>query len=232
MSDLNSILVVEDDVSVAETLADQIMAHTECSITIAYSAQEAEQFVNAKETNFDAIILDVGLPDEDGRSLCSRLRGYGINTPIIMLTGSADESDVIRGLDSGADDYVVKGACAIKVLMARLRAQLRMFNETDSAHIQVGPYTFKPAQKVMTIRDTGQSARLTAKEVSILKHLHRKRGETCSREELLRHVWGYASGVTTHTLETHIYRLRQKIDAAMRQGSIIATEHGGYSLTA
>src|SRR4051794_5762763 len=117
------ILIVEDDDALRETLVDQFVDDGEFAATLAASIEEARARLAGPDARFDAIILDIGLPDGDGRDLCASLRKEGHRMPIIMLTGSAGETDVVRGLDAGANDYVTK-PFKLAVLLARLRAQL------------------------------------------------------------------------------------------------------------
>jgi DNA-binding response OmpR family regulator len=145
-----------------------------------------------------------------------------------MLTAQGSDSDTILGLDSGANDYVVK-PFRFGVLLARLRAHLRQHEQSEDAIFKVGPYTFKPSAK-MLIRDDNKKIRLTEKETSIIKFLYRSGEQVVSRDTLLQDVWGYNAGVTTHTLETHIYRLRQKIERDPGHAEILVTEGGGYKL--
>jgi DNA-binding response OmpR family regulator len=145
-----------------------------------------------------------------------------------MLTGNAADSDVILGLDAGANDYVTK-PFKFAVLLARVRAQLRQHEQSEDAVFSIGQYTFKPASKIL-IDDGGKKIRLTEKETSILKYLYRAGEKVITRDVLLHEVWGYNAGVTTHTLETHIYRLRQKIEKDPSSAELLITEMGGYKL--
>jgi DNA-binding response OmpR family regulator len=175
------------------------------------------------------VILDVGLPDNDGRELCRLMRKQGVKCPILMLTGHDSDSDTILGLDAGANDYVTK-PFKFPVLLARFRAQLRQHEQSEDAIFTVGPYTFRPSAKILTDTD-GRKTRLTEKETNILKFLYRASGSVVARDTLLHEVWGYNAGVTTHTLETHIYRLRQKIEPEPSNAQLLVTESGGYRLT-
>ena len=163
--------------------------------------------------------MDVGLPDMDGREAVRALRKNGFKPPVIMLTAHDTDSDTIMGLESGANDYVAK-PFRFAVLLARIRSQLRQHEASEDAVFTIGPYTFRPASKLL-INAKGGKIRLTEKETAILRYLYRASQKPVSREILLQEVWGYNSGVTTHTLETHIYRLRQKIegDASIRRSS-------------
>jgi DNA-binding response OmpR family regulator len=173
------------------------------------------------------MILDVGLPDGDGRKLAREFREEGITCPIVMLTAADSDSDTIEGLQSGANDYIAK-PFRFAVLMARLHAHLRSHGQSEDAVYKVGPYTFRPSAKLL-IDAKGKRVRLTEKETNILKFLYRS-GETVPRDTLLHEVWGYNPAVTTHTLETHIYRLRQKIETSPGQAQLLVTESGGYRL--
>jgi DNA-binding response OmpR family regulator len=228
MSNRRPILIVDDDATLLEMLAEHLNATGEFAIATAASIEDADRALQSEDAHFDAVVLDIGLPDGDGRDYCARLRKQGLNMPIIMLTGANEESDVVRGLDSGASDYVAKPFRASE-LLARLRAQLRIFERSEEAVFPVGPYVFRPAKKLL--QDTGLNRRihLTDKETAVLKFLYRS-DKTVDREILMHEVWGYNSAVRTHTLETHIYRLRQKIEADPSNPSLLVTEGGGYRL--
>ncbi len=221
------ILLIDDDNDLRETLAEQLELLEEFQTFQQPTATDGIKFL--KETAVDMILLDVGLPDMDGREACKIIRKNGILVPIIMLTGVDSEADTIIGLDAGANDYVTK-PFKTTVLLARMRAHLRQHEQSEDAVFDIGPYVFKPSAKILEPRDGGSKLRLTEKETNILKYLYRTGGKAVSREELLTEVWGYNSGVTTHTLETHIYRLRQKIEPEAGKTTLLITEQGGYSL--
>ena len=225
------ILIVEDDAALRATLAEQFAAGGEFLPEEAESAATAEAKLADTHRRFDAVLLDIGLPDGDGRDLCARMRRAGKRMPVIMLTGANDEMDVVRGLDAGANDYIAK-PFGVPELLARLRAQLRTFDNSDDAVMAVGPYEFQPSAKLLTRKGTRDRIRLTNKEVAIVKYLHRASGKPVARAVLLNEVWGYNSGVTTHTLETHIYRLRQKIETVPSQPRLLVTLASGYMLDA
>ncbi|MEC8037679.1 MAG: response regulator transcription factor [Pseudomonadota bacterium] len=221
------ILLVDDDPALRETLAEQLGFHEEYTVGQAENGAEAVKAIDAD--HFDAIVLDVGLPDMDGRDLCKLMRRRGVKAPIIMLTGQDSDADAILGLDAGANDYITK-PFRFNVFMARIRAQLRTHEQSDDAVFNVGPYAFLPAAKMLTNSETDRKIRLTEKETAILKFLYRAGGKVVSRDTLLDEVWGYNAGVNTHTLETHVYRLRQKIEPDPQQNVILITEPGGYKL--
>ena len=223
------ILIVDDDEALRETLAEQLSLDGEFKVTEANSVAAAEAALAAPQGRFDALILDIGLPDGDGRDLCAQLRRQGIKVPIIMLTGSDEEADVVKGLDSGANDYIAK-PFRLNELLARLRAQLRIFENSEDAVFTIGPYTFRPSAKLLQDVARNRRIRLTEKEAAILKFLYRSGIKPVPRQVLLNEVWGYNAGVTTHTLETHIYRLRQKIEPDPTNARLLVTEGGGYRL--
>ncbi|MCF3640667.1 response regulator transcription factor [Rhizobium sp. TRM95111] len=221
-----TILIVDDDSDLRETLVEQLELYEEFSILQEGSAAKAIQTVRGGQ--IDLLIMDVGLPDMDGREAVKLLRKGGFKAPIIMLTGHDTDSDTILGLEAGANDYVTK-PFRFAVLLARIRAQLRQHENSEDATFTVGPYTFKPGQKLLTM-DNGQKIRLTEKEAAIIRYLYRADQKVVTRDVLLEEVWGYNSGVTTHTLETHVYRLRQKIERDPSNAEILVTENGGYKI--
>lgn len=228
MSNLKRILMVDDDLDLREALADQLVLTEEFDVFEASTGAEGLQ--KAKEASYDLVILDVGLDDMDGRELCRLMRKQGVKCPVLMLTGHTTDSDTILGLDAGANDYVTK-PFKFPVLLARIRAQLRQHEQSEDAIFNIGPYTFKPSQKLL-LDEAEKKVRLTEKETNILKYLYRANDAVVPRDTLLHEVWGYNAGVTTHTLETHIYRLRQKIEPDPSNARILVTESGGYRLVA
>lgn len=226
MTTSSRVLIVDDDAAFRRELAEQLVLHQGLEVIEAGSVKEG--MTAGLGDGLAAVILDVGLPDGDGRDLCRLLRKNGLKAPIIMLTGHDSDADTILGLDSGANDYITK-PFRLSVLMARLRAQLRQFELSDDVTFQIGPYSFRPAAKMLVGAD-GRKVHLTEKETAILKYLYRVGDRPAARDVLLDEVWGYNAGVTTHTLETHIYRLRQKIERRAGEPALLITEPGGYRL--
>jgi DNA-binding response OmpR family regulator len=226
MANASKILIVDDDNDLREALAEQLALHEEFLVETADTASKGVQA--AKSGPIDLIVMDVGLPDMDGREAVKVMRKAGYKAPVIMLTGHDSDADTILGLEAGANDYVTK-PFRFAVLLARIRAQLRQHEASEDAVFTIGPYTFRPSAKMM-INAKGSKVRLTEKEAAILRFLYRSGQKAVSREILLQEVWGYNSGVTTHTLETHIYRLRQKIEKDPAHASLLVTEAGGYRL--
>ena len=229
MSGERPILIVDDDATLRNTLVEQLEVDGEFAASEASTVTEAENLLGTRDARFDALILDVGLPDGDGRDLCASLRKSGLRMPIIMLTGSDEEADVVRGLDAGANDYIAK-PFRLAELLARLRAQVRIFENSEDAVFTIGPYTFRPSAKLLQESVKNRRIRLTEKEAAILKFLYRAGTRPVARQVLLNEVWGYNANVTTHTLETHIYRLRQKIEPDPGHSRLLVTEGGGYRL--
>lgn len=226
MTQVRKILIADDDLDLRTALAEQLGLHEEFSVVQAETAQAAISI--ALETAPDLVIMDVGLPDKDGREAVRDLRTKGFKSPIIVLTGHSSDEDMVMGLESGANDYVNK-PFRFAVLLARIRAHLRQHEASDDAVFQIGHYTFRPGSKLLT-NDKGGKLRLTEKETAILRFLYRAGQQVVTREVLLREVWGYNAAVTTHTLETHIYRLRQKIENNPANAQLLVTDAGGYKL--
>jgi DNA-binding response OmpR family regulator len=199
MPNSRKILIVDDDTELRTALVEQLALHDEFEAVAVDSGTKGVQ--EAKAGQIDLVIMDVGLPDVDGR---------------------------ILGLESGANDYITK-PFRFAVLLARIRAQLRQHEASEDAVFTIGPYTFRPSSKLL-MSPKGTKIRLTEKETAILRYLYRAGQKPVSRETLLQEVWGYNSGVTTHTLETHVYRLRQKVEKDAAVPAILVTDAGGYKL--
>ena len=226
MSQARKILIVDDDLDLRTALAEQLALHEE--FTTSQAENGAQALAATRNESPDLVIIDVGLPDLDGREVVKIMRKGGFKNPIIMLTGQTSDTDAVLGLDSGANDYVTK-PFRFAVLLARIRAHLRQHEASDDAVFQIGQYTFRPSSKHL-INAKGGKLRLTEKETAILRFLFRAGQQVVTRDTLLREVWGYNANVTTHTLETHIYRLRQKIERDPASAQLLVTEAGGYKL--
>lgn len=226
MSTARKILIIDDDDDLRDSLVEQLKLHDEFDILDANTPSVGIDL--ALNERADIVLLDVDMPEIDGREVCKKLRRSGFKSPIIMLTGQDSDADTILGLDSGANDYVTK-PFRFAVLLARIRSQLRQHEQSEDAVFSIGPYSFKPASKLL-IDSEEKKIRLTEKETSILKFLYRAGEKVVTRDVLLHEVWGYNAKVTTHTLETHIYRLRQKIEIDPSQSELLLTEAGGYKL--
>jgi DNA-binding response OmpR family regulator len=226
MSTTHRLLVCDDDESLRETLIEQLDLYEEFVTVSAEDGKSA--LARVAEDRIDLAIMDVGLPDIDGREAVRTMRRNGYRGPVIMLSAQDSEEDTVEGLEAGANDYVAK-PFKFAVLLARIRAHLRSHEASEDAVFQIGPYTFRPGAKLL-ICERGSKLKLTEKETAILRFLYRAGREVVGRDTLLAEVWGYNAQVTTHTLETHIYRLRQKIEPNPALAAILVTEGGGYKL--
>ena len=226
MNQVRKILIADDDHDLRSALAEQLAFHPEFSVVQADCALAA--MAVAKDEAPDLVLMDVGLPDLDGREAVKKMREAGFKSPVIMLTGHDTDEDTVIGLESGANDYVTK-PFRFAVLLARIRAHMRQHEASDDAVFRLGPYMFQPGSKLLTT-EKGGKLRLTEKETSILRFLYRAGQQVVTRDVLLREVWGYNAAVTTHTLETHIYRLRQKIEVNPASAQLLVTDAGGYKL--
>lgn len=222
-----TILLVDDDEDLREALAETLLA------TDRYDVLEAATWHDGKaralDSRFDMAVLDVSLPDGDGRDLARWMRQEGMRQPIVMLTGNATEADEVAGMKAGANDYITKPFSADR-LLARLEAHALHHARSDAADFAIGDRVFEAGPRLVRLPN-GAAVRLTDKEVGILRFLASAPGRRGEREALLSEVWGYKNAVSTHTLETHIYRLRQKIEDNPSQPVLLRTDPGGYSLS-
>ncbi len=226
MHNRRRILVVGAERALRRSLAEQLERNGEFTAVECDCGAAALQAVQQRRC--DAVLLDLGLPDIEGRRLCREMRGAAVGVPIVVLAEAADDSAMVQALDAGATDYVTK-PFRINVLLARLRAHLRQSEFRDDAVLTIGPYAFRPGAKLLSDANGRRKVRLTEKETAILKFLYRA-GRTIGRDMLLGEIWGYSADVTTHTLETHVYRLRRKIERNPAKAEILITEPGGYRL--
>tara|TARA_Y100000588_G_C14116198_1_gene865234 strand:+ start:307 stop:996 length:690 start_codon:yes stop_codon:yes gene_type:complete len=227
MPRIKRILLVDDDDELRGSLAEQLELHDEFATEHATSGIQAYEI--AKSQHHDLVLLDIGLPDLDGHEVCRMMRKSGLNVPIIMLTGADRDSDTALSLDAGANDCITK-PFKLNALIARMRAQLHQHDQSEDAAFSIGPYKFKPSSQLLLHGETEQKVRLTEKETSILTYLYRAGKKVVHRDVMLSEIWGYNARVTTHTLETHIYRLRQKIEENPANAVLLLTEPGGYRL--
>lgn len=220
------LMLIDDDDMVRLVLRQQFEQEGLTAIHEAADAQTALDTID--DFAPDMVLLDVQLPDGNGFDICRKLRNRGFDKPILMLTGQDAEDDIVQGLEAGANDYIAK-PMRMGELMARMRTHLRQHKLSDDARFQIHGLDFVPSQKTIASRETGAKVVLTEKETMILKMLNKNAPDTVSREVLLSEIWGFQKGLTTHTLETHIYRLRQKL-TRLTQAPIIGTAQDGYCL--
>ena len=228
MAGTRQILIVDDNRALRPALALALETMGGFSIRLAGDAEGAMALAVSRAQHFDAIMLDLE-PAEAGIALCAALRDHGVRVPIVLVTAASAEEDVVRGLDAGANDYVVK-PFRLAEIVARLRAQIRAFESSEDAVLLIGPYHFRPGSRTLTAPVSNREIRLTDKEAAVLKHLYRAGRTPVSRQTLLREIWGYATAASTHTVETHIYRLRRKIEPDAAAARILVNVEGGYRL--
>ncbi len=218
------ILLVEDNRRLSHSLQLSLVDEG-YAVDPAYTGTEAEEL--ALLTPYDAIILDIMLPEKDGLAVCRDLRDQHVNTPVLMLTARDDIDDRVAGLDSGADDYLVK-PFAIEELRARLRALLRRNAEEKSPTLQVADLTLDPATHV--VQRAGQEIDLTAKEYSLVEYFMRNPNRVITREMAESHIWSYDMMNTSNVVDVYIRRLRRKIDDPF-EAKLFETVRGmGYRL--
>ncbi|MEL6768408.1 MAG: response regulator transcription factor [Pseudomonadota bacterium] len=197
-----------------------------------FESEDAEEGLRrALSEPFDLVIIGSTLPLPGPVALLRALRNQGVLCPLLVLLegeGAAQDMVTVRAFDAGAND-VFPARCSDAALLARVRAHLRHAEGSEGATLMIGPYQLVPLKKTLTTSD-GARIRLTGKEVEILRQLHRARGTTVDRQSLLVEIWGYNAKVNTHTLETHVYRLRRKLEADPTEPRLILTEKGGYRL--
>jgi DNA-binding response OmpR family regulator len=221
------VLVVSQDASERRLISDALMLQEDLIAIEADTSQSALSLL--QEHTLKSVLIDADLPDIDGHDLCRLMRRQGVKIPIILLGARMADADIILGLDSGASDYVVK-PFRTNVLLARLRAQHRHFEQLDDAVFPIGPYSFRPSTKILTSKDTDKKIHLTAKEAAILKCLYRLGGRAAEPATLMGEIWGERADVTPHALETHIYRLRQKLEPDPCNVRLLVTDPEGYRL--
>ena len=227
MTGAKKVLIVDGDRDLQETLKEQFEVNSEFITDVVSSGHGAID--KTLEHYYDIILVDSRLPDIDGTVVCTAMRQNGIKSPIVMLSEIDTDEATILALDAGANDYVIK-PFRVNVLMARLRARIREAEQSEHAVFQIGHYSFHPIDKSMHDNRNEQKIRLTEKETAIVKFLYLASDNVVSRDTLLGEVWGYNAGVTTHTLETHVYRLRQKIEEDPSNAVILVTEPKGYRI--
>lgn len=222
------ILIIEDDSAIVRGLTDAL---EEEFFTVTSRRDGLEGFATAKTGLYDCILLDIMLPSMNGREICISLRNEGIMTPIMMLTSKGAETDIILGLEFGADDYVIK-PFSVRELIARIRALLRRMTKpttksTDTDEFRFGDVVINFNLQETTVRNT--KVRLSAKEYDILKYFRAHIGEIITREMLLDTVWGYEHFPTTRTVDNYILTLRKKLESNPAKPQYILTLHSvGY----
>ena len=219
------ILVVEDEIKLANAVRRALQLQ-KYAVDIAYDGQSGLDL--AVGESFDLIILDVMLPGIDGMEICRRIRREGIKTPVLMLTAKGRISDKITGLDTGADDYMVK-PFSFEELFARIRALFRRSVQSPDPLLQVKDLTLDPVS--FKVERSGKSIKLSSREFSILEYLIRRKNTVVTRDQILSHVWDYDSDVLPGTVEVHIKHLRDKLDTPFTVPLIKTIRGFGYEIT-
>ena len=223
MTSRRTLLIASGQALLRRALAEQLARH---GFHIRHAATAEEAVACTKDAPCDLILQDGDLPGMTPQAACKALRDSGFHGPIILIADAeADHDDLPR---AGASDIVTR-PFRFSSLLARIHAHLHPQDQSHKATFRIGPYLFLPAEGLLQ-DDAGREIRLTEKEVAILEYLHRAGGRPVARDELLARVWGYNSGVTTHTVETHIYRLRRKLEPDPANARLLLTDAGGYAL--
>ena len=218
------ILVVEDNKRLSDSLR-RTLEDDGYAIDAAYDGLDGEEM--ALMGTYDVIILDIMLPEKDGLTVCRDIRNKRINTPVLMLTARDALGDRVSGLDSGADDYLVK-PFEVDELRARIRALLRRESSSKSALLQVGDLTLDPATHA--VERAGKPVNLTAKEFSLLEYFMRHPNYIISREKAESHLWSYEHLVTSNVVDVYVRRLRRKIDDPYQTKLFETIRGAGYRL--
>jgi DNA-binding response OmpR family regulator len=229
MDEPKYILIVGADTGARNVLGRALESDGAFQVSAAADAADAMARMQAQQQQLHAIIVEPASADASGSEFCGWLRRHGLRVPIIVLGETAAEQDVIRALDAGANDYLVKPV-RLGELKARLRTWIREHETSEDVVLVIGPYHFRPGARSLHEPAENRHIRLTQQEVVILKHLYRAGGQPISRQSLLRGAWRYSVGTRTHTVETHIYRLRRKIEPDPSRPYIILNDRSGYRL--
>ena len=217
------LLIVDDDAYLRAALRQQLAAE---GFNDVFEVGVVADLDNAlSHANPDLILLDIQMPDGNGIDICQRLRRNGFAKPIVMLTAKGAEGDIVLGLEAGANDYITK-PLRLGELIARIRTQLRQFRASDDARFEIGNLSFVPDNKMLHEIGSDRMQALTEKETTILKFLYRAFPNDVTKDELLAEVWGFQNGISTHTLATHIYRLRKKISRLTKKQLVLTVEKG------
>src|SRR6056300_1376244 len=217
------LLIVDDDAYLRATLRQQLAVEGFNDVFEVGVVADLDNVLS--HANPDLILLDIQMPDGNGIDICQRLRRNGFAKPIVMLTAKGAEGDIVLGLEVGANDYITK-PLRLGELIMRIRTQLRQFRASDDARFEIGNLSFVPANKMLHEIGSDRMQALTEKEATILKFLYRAFPDDVTKDELLAEVWGFQNGVSTHTLEAHIYRLRQKISRLTKKQLVLTIEKG------
>lgn len=219
------ILVIEDEKRITSFIRKGLQ-YEGYTVDVAYDGVTGWQ--KAQDENLDLVVLDIMLPEMDGISLCSQMRDKGLHTPVIMLTAKDSVDDRVRGLDAGADDYLVK-PFSFKELLARIRSLLRRGDSTKQVMLKVGDLVVDPASR--EIKRGERLIELSRKEYSLLEYLIRNQNQVLTRTMIAEHVWDYDFDSFTNTIDVYIRYLRKKIDDGENRKLIRTVRGVGYKIT-
>ena len=218
------ILVVEDEPGLNEIIVKKL-AQERYSVDSCLNGLDAEDYLAAAE--YDAVVLDIMLPGRDGLEVLRSLRAAGKKTPVLLLTARDSIDDRVRGLDAGADDYLVK-PFALEELLARIRVMMRHVSGTASNTIAVGDLTIDCSAR--TVHRAGKAVSLTAKEFDVLEYMARNAGVVLSRERITEHLWSFDYDGGSNVVDVYIRYLRKKIDEGREKKLIHTVRGAGYVL--
>lgn len=219
------ILVVEDEHRIAQALKEGLEQES-YAVDVAHDGEQG--YLDASADDYDAILLDVMLPIMDGYEVCRRLRAEGKHTPILMLTARDQNKDIIKGLDTGADDYLPK-PFSFDVLLARVRALLRRPNDSIGEVFKVADLLLDPNAR--RVERAGKEISLSSKEYAILEYLMRNSGKVLSKDQIISHVWNFDSDVLPNNVEVFVNYLRSKIDKPFKKPLLHTVRGFGYRVS-
>ena len=226
MAQLKKILLIESDVDLRRALCEQLSSTNQFEVFS--SGNNTETLEKLRGQPYDLIIIDLHPLNKDSLEICGLAYSQDVKCPILILTEKDSVSNTVFGQDARASDYILK-PFKFPILLARMNIQFRKYEQLNDRTFILGPYTFYPIRKLLKTKND-KDIWLTEKETDILQFLYHNSDKVVQRDTLLREVWGYNNQVTTHTLETHIYRLRQKIQSNPSVAELLLTESGGYRL--
>lgn len=221
------ILVIEDEHRIAQAIKEGLEEES-YAVDVEYDGEGGYNAASAAPDQYDVILLDVMMPKLSGYEVAAKLRSEGNHTPILMLTAKDQEKDIIKGLDTGADDYLAK-PFSFEVLLARIRALLRRPHYSLGEVLNIGDLTLDPAMKLVT--RAGKSIHLTSKEYAILEYLMRNAGRVLSKDSIISHVWDFDADVLPNNVEVFITFLRSKIDKPFKKPLIHTVRGFGYKVS-
>lgn len=219
------ILVVEDEHRIAQAIKEGLEQET-YAVDAVYDGESG--YNAARHEDYDLIILDIMMPGMDGLEVCKKLRADSVHTPVLMLTAKDRNPDIVKGLDNGADDYLVK-PFSFEILLARVRALLRRPQESLREVLKAGDLTLNTTSR--EVKRRGKTIKLSAKEYALLEYMLRNKNKVLSKNNIMSHVWDFDADILPNTVEVFITYLRSKIDKPFKGSELIQTVRGfGYKI--